>query len=397
MKRAIILGVIASLILNGTTSSAFSINKLNQDNSKNNIIIIDEDYFDSIKDKINVNILDRNNIIPYTNIDNESTGERIYGVNYNDFSSKENVKKQAKQLIDDDENVYLYGQDLDIQVIENQLDIDIDGYDAKEEAAKGGDISPIQESKWNIIGIENGTATYFAHLQSYDYDDNAIEPKLDTYIDVIANGKDNLKGNTSDIAILSANETVYSEYDLNDYLYKDDQWGNSILRAQLNADYIMYQNLSEDSDDTYDYFYLKNNVELYTNSGKGCTGNNITVTHTLPFSSDELEDWGPTSSSDDDTFTVSLPWGVAWTFNAYSNIDIETSGSQANDTVTYEAYNHSLMGYYPFDDDNVRIQPGTAWASTGTYAGINTEASAEVDYGVNTYSLSLSDDIRYQY
>lgn len=392
-KSSIIIALIASFVLNANTANAYS----SVSEAKSNIIIIDKDYSTLSKESLGEDILKSNNILSYT--ENEKLSfdtENIYVINVGTINNNNDIRQKANNLVTSHEKVYLYGEDLKVSEIEDLLTININELDDKDIKSD----NDIQEESWNVIGIENGTATSFAHIQSYDYDNNKISPILENYIEVIVSGENRMNefNEQSIQSVGNISTIVDSVYNIRDFVYTNDAWGNSILRSSLVSDYILYKN-TNDTDPTYDYFLLKNNVQLYTNRAKAAKGYKVLVKHSLPYSgADNITGWGPPSSNNDSTFSVSYPLGVSWSFSAGDSVDINTTENLSADTVQYQMTNTNwIFGDYPFENDYITIQPGTSWSSSGRTAVINGSASAEVKVGATTHTLSVTHNFRYSY
>jgi hypothetical protein len=211
------------------------------------------------------------------------------------------------------------------------------------------------------------------------------------------------------IASYSTDTIVDSDYSINDTLYKDNAYGDSILRAKLNSDWILKQNTSNDKDSKYDYFYIRDINELSCGNGTKCAQfKEIKVRQYLPYSNcssctynDNVIDFGPEATKNvSGNITVGLPWSVSWQFDPVdkNDIDISTSGGGTTDDITWRAFNAAWTGWeYTIEADPVRFQPGTAWSSYGTYAAINVENRAKVIYANTDYILNTDFNVRYDY
>jgi hypothetical protein len=378
-------------------------------NSKDNIILITYNYNNKKIIELDNKLLNENNIsIEETDcFVNEQKAinyvdENYYGIDV-DFMYNKNLTQSISKLISRGTSVYVYGKDLDIEKLEESLNIEINSKGHKKEfLSEKEEKNNVLENKWDIVGFVNGKINYFGSINSFDYNNKKKELKLENYIEVLVDNKDRFKLKKSLLmqkGIGEGNNLVDSLYDLNDYLYRDDAWGHSILRAQLNADYDLYQNISEDSNPDYDYFFIENNVELTFNKEKSALGKSVEATHTLIYPTDEIRGWGPSTTNDTDSFSVGLPWSASWTFSANQKIDITTTGSQKDDTVHFKGHNyHFPYGDYTFEGETARIKPGTAWASRGSsLAAISLKDTAKVEYAATMYTLSISKNIKYSY
>jgi len=296
--------------------------------------------------------------------------------------------------------IYIYGNDIDIDKLNSHLKLESNDEKAEDTKKKGKE-KDFKETKWDVVGICNGEICYFGNINSFDFEGNKKKKiEVDTFIDRFLSHKESLSQQDNEISTRSiVGNKVKSEYNLDDTLYRDNAWGDSILRAELNADYVLYKDTEHDDDDKYDYFYITNNVQIDAKNDKGCSAKYLEVDHSTRYSSDEIEGWGPEEQkvSGSEYITVGLPWSVSYTFFPNQGYTLDCDGSLRYDEVHWKARNKGYLGDLVFEDDQVRIKPGTAWASTGTLAAMDIEDTATVQYGNNTYTLEIYKGVKYDY
>lgn len=190
--------------------------------------------------------------------------------------------------------------------------------------------------------------------------------------------------------VLADSTQVSSQMDINTstWLY-GVQFGNS------NTDRILYRD-SNESDPTYNRFTIKTHYETTAYNGSHPTA--LLVTHDLPFSADQIEDWEPASTANfSGSMTVSIPWGLSHTMSASGHYDITEAGSQTDDYGKWQVDPWLLAEWL---DNPERFTPSTAWLSTGTYAGIDSIVYMyyydNVNYGPDVRG-SQTVNVRYDY
>lgn len=389
------------------------------------------EYPDPIKDKI-IFITDNEKITKEVLVDRKNSDVEIenlmseYDITYTsniydqDISISDSVViswedalseySRVREFIREGKYVYIFGEKLESDLVEEKLG-DKNKTEAKKDPkfSEKADDRQREETKWDIIGLNSEGSIYFSKVQSYSYDSVEIEITPDIILQEVFRSLTKIKSNQNkiknkQISILSysTDTIVKAEYDLASSYYAQNASGVSILRATLNTDYILKQNLSNDIDPTYDYFYLRDNVELSCPNGSNCASfRDIDVEHWLRYpSSDNLIDWGPdaTNNVSGGYVTVGLPWAVSWTFiPSASTTDISISGGQTTDRLHWEVYNEAWTGIRYELGNPTRFQPGTAWASSGTLASIYIDNYASIRYGANEYSLEVYKLVEYDY
>lgn len=193
--------------------------------------------------------------------------------------------------------------------------------------------------------------------------------------------------NDDSIGILADPGTIVrSKYNIIAYAYTP----YGALAGQTTTDYTLYRNFNE-TDSTYDYFRIEDVTQVQ--GYNGFTGYSLNVKHDIPFSSDEIRDWGPLSSSSS-PYTISLgyPWNITFTFNMTGNPSVTNTASLANNWTNWYVTNRLTRNL-----NGVIFRPQTAWASTGTYAGIDLVHSALFHNGFEAYSADGTIQVRYDY
>ena len=414
MKKSFSLGFILSLII--ISVGAIAINYFPRNNSiyvstpQISFSIVDsnaqkalndfnsarslDETMGTILDNTNFTILTQEQLIEYNQKINDQ-GRKTLAINVEEFIP--NTLKEFVRLIETGAEIYLYGNDLpyilsSIGIKDNQEAL----YSKHNEV-----YTPLKE-EWNVIGFKNGKIILKSRVMSADLDGNFIQVSLNNFIHSILHNILSTENVTeqpkSSLETLSygSDTIVASEYNQNSYVYAND-----ILRGQLNVDWILFHNTKSDNDPNYDYFYIRNNVEL--NAYNGASSRNIETEHKLPFSSDNMIDWGPNVTySSSGSISVSLPWS-AWDFTSGDEtMRINLSGGQTTDQLNWKLFKG---GYWPFHNFEYsmpvpsRLQPGTAWASLGSHlAAITVNNKAKVMLGSTNLNLIMpSKSIVYTY
>jgi len=337
---------------------------------------------------------------PKENLDIDIKSENETLVVNADSLNNKGLKQKVKNKIENGYNVYIYNLDLTEKEIYDFLDLKYEVIDDP----KANEIEKVNnDTKYNIIGFSQSEVNYLGKVSAITFDGKPKDITSDIFIQNIMIHRDkkiNDEKNIVNAFDYGTDTIVDSEYGLYDSFYADDAYGNSILRADLYADLIMKRNITQDQDPYYDYFYIRENIEFTNHNPGGTYLYKLIPTHDLPFTSDELLDFGPEQTTNVNNYSiqVGLPWSVSWSFNpGDGSVDIDTIGGSSTDVITWELFNESFLGFdYPIPDET-RMEPGTAWASTGTYAGINVNTTGEFKYGANNYTLNISHNMRYDY
>ncbi len=294
----------------------------------------------------------------------------------------------------------IYGDDLDISNLEKSLDVNIENL-VIDNTKFNGTVTATSEK--DIIVFHNVVIETAIQID-IEKEKKKIKPKDDIFIQTIMQYLDDSLNSVETIeyttrAASSSDSIVKSGYNIKSYCYRPNNSGVQVLRGEINVDWILYKNNNE-TDLTYDYFYIEDNVEAIAYPNSGCNLYGINVTHALKYSSDNLISWGPVSNNNSSqwSFGLGVPWGITLGFTSGTeNIDIKTTGSQINDTVTWQATDSVVVfGDYPMDNPT-RIIPVSAWASTGSLAGIQLNNSAVLRYGTETIDLPCNISVIYGY
>ncbi|MBM6998090.1 hypothetical protein IM700_020690 [Paenibacillus sp. DXFW5] len=393
-----------SLALFFVTSSSSAYAGSNITNIKEKIIVI-TDQIHEVEKRVQYKVSEDNAMNNFRNNYEISYNEEIPQDNFDaiviSWEKAESNMNILQNIISNGREVFVFGENLDSNKISKFTPSRItDQAREKESKEEMNEVINDKEESWNLIGYVDGEPKFFSNIQSYTYEGKKKALYEDVVLQEISQfGKDNAEDIAS-ILSYGTDTIITSGYNLNSSLYRDDANGNSILRATLNADYILKRNTTEDQDPKYDYLYLRNNVEL-TSYSTVTSLETIDIDHSLKYpSSDNILDWGPdsTNNANGNSITVGLPWAVSWSFTP-SNVstDISVSGGQTSDSLHWSVYNEAFTGLRYSLGNPTRIQPGTAWASTGSLASINMDNSAKVKYGTTDYYLSIYKQIEYDY
>lgn len=315
-------------------------------------------------------------------------------ISSDNLDSKPDVLKKVAGMVGNGNEVYVYGDSLDLSAVKAKVGIN----EKKVTDEKAIRDNPV-EDKLNVIGFNNGEVVYTEKVTVETNEGTPLKGSADIHLQGVLNHKEKSKTQEGSLtaADYGSDTVVKSSYNNKATYYAPDIYGNQILRASLNVDWILKQNTANDNDPNYDYFYIRDNAEFITYSGKGAISYNQTANHTLPWpSSDNVLEWGPDSTSNVSQVTVGLPWSVSWAFSLGGTLDIDTSGSQTYDKVDWTLHNYQIWTDYSMPD-TTRIQPGTAWASYGTYAGIDLTNKGKFTYGGSDKYLTVNQYVRYDY
>lgn len=319
--------------------------------------------------------------------------------NYNSFafpieSANENIKKDIQQLIQSGKLVYLYGENIDLETAEKIYDIPIT---PDEEALQSKNLGANKLSeKYNMIGlvIANGEKSLSKGTITVENPDGTPKTVIQTFMYV-----DQILENLVRQHLAPNSWFMYNVANATGTRIDSDMSNLSTLYigttkiATLNGDYHLWQE-KEECSDTYDYFSMESSLELINYNG----ANNefLHIRHTLPYKDygDEVEKWDPSSDTSGSSWTVSLPWGISWSFDTAASVAVDQEGSTTTDyaewLVSKRWYQSSLVSPALF-------VPGTTWLSTGTLAGIDINTTGYVYYNGETKEIYQTEEYRYSY
>ncbi|MVO98806.1 hypothetical protein [Paenibacillus lutrae] len=334
-------------------------------------------------DKITLSTLKQNNFTI------KHSEDSIIVVSFENISSNKDLLNNIINEINKQNLVYIYGKGFTTQDVEQLTGLKIEKR-SKEKLEE----SSVKNQEWQYLGVGkevDGKFNFdFGQVTYKEADGTYIIPDDSFILQSVINSNKRLelKNEKNKLA-----PTGYGDDPIvtRDSLSKDGYAFNE-LKANLSVDWFLHK--ASDNDAEYDYFYLEDSVELNGYNGY-TTGYDLKTWHSLPSASDIIKDWGPDSNSGS-TFAVSLPWGVQWQFSTNAAISLTTEGSQADDKVFW---NVDERWYQYGISLPLRIRPGTAWASKGTYAMINTQHYGAVrkNGGFDLVELSIDPQVRYDY
>ena len=317
---------------------------------------------------------------------------------------------QIQDLVDSEKIVYLYGKSISVSKANEILGIELapklNEEELRKQLVKKGITDEAKQDKivgketsknesYQVVGvfISQGKKDVFLGDIQHDEkesDKEVFELDLPKYIDsIIRNINKNHLRSTSLFSINKANaeEIVDSKTNRNSTLYV----GSTVV-ANLNGDYYLKQEKNE-SDPDVDYFAIDSKLELIEYNG--ADNQRLSIGSDLPFScstcSDQIKDWDPRSGGGS-SWSVSLPWSISWSFDTDASVAADVSGSTTYDYadwyITKRWWQTKLVSPALFE-------PGTAWVSGGTYAGIDISSWGEVYY--NSYDRRVTQDMDYRY
>ncbi|HEU4964550.1 MAG TPA: hypothetical protein VFV52_11960 [Bacilli bacterium] len=164
---------------------------------------------------------------------------------------------------------------------------------------------------------------------------------------------------------------VTSKSDINTYVSNNS--GTTV--GKINTDYYLSREKDE-SDSTYDYFVVEDHTEI--TGYNGADPYYLKTDHDIPYDSDHIKDWSPSDTSGD-SISVSVPWGISYSFDPNGSIAVNDIGNQDLDYGRWEVTPRWYASVLP---DPTRFKPATAWLSSGTYAVMDIRNDAYFDqYG----------------
>ena len=172
--------------------------------------------------------------------------------------------------------------------------------------------------------------------------------------------------------------TTLVQNSFNHRTYPKMKGSNQIFTTYyLNMDYYLYQFDNESISD-YDYFAIRINITPsstleYTWDSLECTSFQVKLE--LPYSSDQIYEYGPYSSNKAKDINVSLgvsssgvSGSIGFTFSPGSGPSVNTVYNANNRTIQWEVKKHWFFGAKL---DNCLYPFGATWASKGKLAAID--------------------------
>ncbi|WBW97460.1 hypothetical protein [Oceanirhabdus sp. W0125-5] len=365
--------------------------------------------FDSKKanEKANKKLIKGYQINYTTNTKNDIGKSSDIAININDLFNEKSVLNKAIRLMKQGNIIFIYGEDLDIDSLEEALGIEIDGLEESEYELKQ------KETKWDIIGIMNGQVCNFGNIQ---YTEESGDIKVDTFInDIISireseSIKNNMLAHQASDSMLAPSEKMYSlssasdieevksYYGLTSSIYLPSGTGSDKEVARIVSDLILSKEKNP-QDPTNTKFALKNNAQVLSYQTLNPYGTTeFNTTHKLMYSSDELQGWGPGNIAETSgTITVGLPWGINYAFTSTGEYSIKTSPLLQEDQVKWKVWEPSVFGVGQPLDSNATISPGIAWTSDGSTSGalVTHEATVRELLTSKEFTFDLNKSIKY--
>jgi hypothetical protein len=296
-------------------------------------------------------------------------------------------KEDIVNFIKSGKLVYLYGDSVNIKDAEKLFGVKLTPSEEaiKSKTKKPNAMKEIQD--FNVIGLKVTNLKQIS-LGSIKVVDNGSLDEI-KYADVIMDNINNK--HISKNHLLKENvakaESVFVDSETN---HVCEMWSGSTKIASINGDYYLYKDNSEQNQD-YDYFTMKSYIEL--TKYNGAYNERLNIHHDVPWSSDQIEDWSPGSSSGTE-FSVSIPWGLNWTWSTGDSVAVTTTGNQTYDWSNWDVDNRWWQAHLV---SPCRFKPGTAWLSTGTYAGLDILSEGTILYNGNYHTIEQLNNYRYDY
>lgn len=302
-----------------------------------------------------------------------STDELAYPIS--SIREDKSLRKSVQTALLNGSKIYLYGDNVTIKEFEELLNIK-------------GEISPtksIEEMKntrlakpkayvesdqsFNVIGYTIKDEPHQIYFATFISDkEESFEKKAHMYLRAILDHEIKVtkklnKEKADTTAVVNCNKAhadtspVSSHPDINTYYYAD---GTNILKGRFNTDWILSR--TTETDPNYDYFSVRDNLEITPYNAAILYW--AKVDHDIPYDSDNIYQWAPKDTSGS-TIQVSLPWGIAYSFNPNGNIVVDEMGSQSLDYGRWVLEGRWWIGFLP---NPTRFEPTTEWLSYGSYA-----------------------------
>lgn len=350
--------ILAPLPIYGNQNSIVPSNKL--------LIIVTEDC--KIDKKVDSKMEKAYEIINYKNINYKKLKE------YTDFAIpidliKENTK--LNEFIRDSfykhfSRVYLYGN---LTISDYKIALGLDRFGSYVNVYNGNSIS------------DDKAFITFSKEQETSYIENVIGYSL-------GNTSKNLIASISNNKKQKMDKLIISKIIIEDYINsKDILCIASLVKSgfnyrmvntdgsYINMDFMLYKENDKQIPD-YDFFAIKTNI-----SGSGRPISGIETEHRLPFTSDEMVDYGPGDISRAGSVSVGLDFaacgldggGISYSFDVGGNPTIDATYNSADDYCTWKISRYWFLGGYLQDE---LFSLGSAWASTGKYAAIDVKFRA---------------------
>lgn len=167
---------------------------------------------------------------------------------------------------------------------------------------------------------------------------------------------------------------------------------NMMTFGKICTDHRLYQDFNEISK-TYDRFTVKEYTQTWKYNNAQIT--KVYTNHDIPYSTDEIEESAPASTSNRFTISASVPWGISVSMDNGDAIDVSRSRS-----IDYDYSRWTVTdGYGSYMENGVEFNPGTAWLSTGSFASMDIDNKAYFYEGYAGYRASggLHIDVNYDY
>lgn len=440
-KRVMALSLVALLIAGSSTKfstkvfgsvEAEKISEevlfINDNNTKNAVDFLKNDKFASLemqqdylnKNYIKLNYVDRDSLVK-EKVDKNAKAS--YAFDMDNLKADSKLREKVKELSDNGKMIYLYGQGITLKEYDELLGLDGVGIFSASETGALKDSSLgyqklglVDGIKYNIIGFKQGepNSLYVSEIGTYDDNNKKINNQIENF---------KLTNGVLEAQVTKVNDKLHNRKDksitLGDIkipflekssVFADSQYVTSSphsaksfydvsnrLVGKIDTSWYLMRDLDE-TDSTYDYFTVQVQYEIL--AGTYYKANSADIKHSLPYSSDAVNDWGPKDNSGA-SISVSIPWGVSYTTDTSNSLAVDECGSMANDygrwIISPRWYQNSIS----YDgNDPCRFRPGTAWLSTGTYAGLDSDISItyETKDGWNIDRvMSQTVNVRYDY
>lgn len=338
------------------------------------------------------------------------SGYDAVAYHYKDVKKDKDLKRSLQNMLTDGKMVYIYGG-LTVEEYCDLLDIDtiyaqmeVDGSDRSKKVSFGDSKKAEKNPKsqnnsiHEIIGYTlNEDAAYSVFISDVNnYDDKGKKSDLTNEIflkEILEHENSEIEkaGGHSETAIINPNvasaaSVVKSNYDIVASAYSG---GEKV--GHFNSQWKLYK--ESDDDDEKDYFYIKDTTSFYQDR-TGWDAEVFDVKHEMPFASDEIDDADPNdTTSSPYKVSIGYPFSLSFEYELKSDANYDLTLNKDDDIVKWHVDDNEL------EQDGDDYEFVTAWASSGTYAGINITHNGRFDYdaaAIGAYT-DHSISVRYDY
>ncbi|QIC05351.1 hypothetical protein GOP56_06895 [Brevibacillus sp. 7WMA2] len=299
----------------------------------------------------------------------------VAAVSMDDLLHDKELLQAFQSMVEDEKPIYVYGDKLDLHKLDNFFELGLS------ENAKGID-------EYQVIAIKKKGERFKLDYAKVDI----ISDDKNTYNRSSALNNKFLKEILQEQYQKRNKDVKLSPYELNDFAaigddtftsYVKDKDGNKI--SEMYVSYDAYRDIKSKNSKS-DYFYVDNIIQLDT--VKGSAMNDSFEFKAFQTGKNVLKKFSPDTDKDSSSFTVSLPWGISWSFETGGKISLTVDGNYSDGDVKWNVKTPWNKLSLP---DKVSIQPGIAISApkSDKWFELNQYLTANVIYKGNMYKHSM--------